>query len=77
MVVLTKSDDYTYGDIKFRKGVPTEVSAEVESYLLGTGYFEKAEKTVPTKAETKQVSKPAAKKPAAKVAIKNEDDTEE
>lgn len=75
MVVLTKASDYTYGGIKFRRGVPSEVSPEAESYLIGTGYFEKF--NAPAPAKTTQVSKPAAKKPAPKVAVKSEDETEE
>lgn len=79
MVVLTKASDYTYEGTTFKKGVPTKVSAEVESYLIGTGYFEKANDPAPATAaaEAKPVSKPAAKKPAAKVAVKTEDNTEE
>lgn len=76
MVVLTKASDYTYGGVKFRRGVPAEVSPEAESYLIGTGYFEKFDKPAPA-AKAEPVSKPAVKKPAAKVAVKSEDKTEE
>ncbi len=78
MVVLKKASDYTYKGTTFKKGVPVEVSADAESYLLGTGYFEKSApaKAAPA-AKAEPVSKPAAKKPAQKVAVKTEDNTEE